>query len=387
MKYFSYLNTSVEITGLYKGQQPFHLFIKDFFRQHKKYGSTDRKQITHLCYCYYRLGPSMLNMPATDKTLAGLFLCTHQPNEILAAIRPAWNEQVSLSLEEKCALINIPFQPLSLFPCTDELSNAIDTNNFILSHLTQPDIFLRTRPGYHQTVTDKLTGAGIVFSQPAPHCTSLPNTTKIDGLLQINKEVVIQDYSSQQTGAFLQLVKYHEQPVKTWDCCAASGGKSIMAKDVLGSIDLTVSDIRKLVLINLKKRFAEAGMPPYKTLMADLSKPVTTLSPASFQLIIADLPCTGSGTWGRTPERLSFFDKKEIDSYSLLQKKIVKTVMPYLQKDGYFLYITCSVFKKENEEMVAFIQKNFSADLLKMEVLKGYGIKADTMFAALLKKL
>jgi 16S rRNA (cytosine967-C5)-methyltransferase len=50
------------------------------------------------------------------------------------------------------------------------------------------------------------------------------------------------------------------------------------------------------------------------------------------------------------------------------------------------LYITCSVFKKENEEVVEFIQGNSELELIKMELLKGYDKKADTMFAALFKK-
>lgn len=53
--------------------------------------------------------------------------------------------------------------------------------------------------------------------------------------------------------------------------------------------------------------------------------------------------------------------------------------------DGYLLYITCSVFKKENEDMVSFIQQQ-GFELVKMELLKGYDIKADSMFAALLRK-
>jgi 16S rRNA (cytosine967-C5)-methyltransferase len=43
------------------------------------------------------------------------------------------------------------------------------------------------------------------------------------------------------------------------------------------------------------------------------------------------------------------------------------------------------VFKKENEEVVEFIQKQGGLTLMKMQLLKGYEIKADTMFAALFK--
>jgi 16S rRNA (cytosine967-C5)-methyltransferase len=57
-----------------------------------------------------------------------------------------------------------------------------------------------------------------------------------------------------------------------------------------------------------------------------------------------------------------------------------------LKPGGSLLYITCSVFKKENEEMVEYINEKFHLQLVKMELLRGYELKADTMFAALLKK-
>ena len=103
-------------------------------------------------------------------------------------------------------------------------------------------------------------------------------------------------------------------------------------------------------------------------------------------LIIADVPCTGSGTWARTPEQLHFSHKKDIDKYAALQKKIIENALPHLKINGHFLFITCSVFKKENEENVAFIQQKFQLNLLKMEYLKGYEIQADTLFVALFKK-
>ena len=74
--------------------------------------------------------------------------------------------------------------------------------------------------------------------------------------------------------------------------------------------------------------------------------------------------------------------------FSVLQKKIVSNVIPQLKDGGYFLYITCSVFKKENEEVADFILQQFpSLQLIKKELLVGYNKKADTMFGVLFKKV
>jgi 16S rRNA (cytosine967-C5)-methyltransferase len=190
-----------------------------------------------------------------------------------------------------------------------------------------------------------------------------------------------------------------KQAVTAWDCCAASGGKSILLYDVLKRhVELTVSDIRLSILLNLHQRFFKAGIKSYDYFLGDLSVadykfPALTskgtqgvLPLYNYQLIVCDVPCTGSGTWSRTPENLAYFKIASIDEYAKRQKQIVTNVVPYLQQDGLLFYITCSVFKKENEEVVDFIKEKFQLQVLHMELLKGYDKKADSMFVAVLKK-
>lgn len=161
-----------------------------------------------------------------------------------------------------------------------------------------------------------------------------------------------------------------------------------MTYDLNESIDLTVSDVRESILSNLKKRFERAGIKKFHSLLLEMGNGNSQQSiiKNQYSIIIADVPCTGSGTWGRTPEQLYFFDKKKIDEYATKQKKIVSNVVPHLKPGGHLLYITCSVFKKENEEMADYLKKEFHLQVEKMELFKGYELKADTMFAALLLK-
>ncbi|MBS1667375.1 MAG: Fmu (Sun) domain-containing protein [Bacteroidetes bacterium] len=384
MRYLSHFNSAVQILGQYKGGEPFSFFIKNFFRQQKKFGATDRKTISHFCYCYFRLGHALKNSSVEDQILIGLFLCNHFSNSLLKHLKPEWDEQIGLSLQEKLSLIGYPSLLTDIFPWGDELSSGIDYEIFCASFLVQPDLFLRLRPGFEERVKEKLMQAEVAFAQLSSRCIALGNGVKIEGLIEINREAVIQDYSSQLVANFFEPSQHLERPSKlsVWDCCAASGGKSIMAKDVLGDMDLTVSDIRESILANLKKRFEEAGIKKFRAYIADLSTANNKLPSAHYDLVIADLPCSGSGTWGRSPEALLFFERKEIQRYQDLQRKIIANVVTSLKKKGKLVYITCSVFKKENEDMLSFIQEQYGLRLEKMELIKGYDKKADTLFAA-----
>jgi 16S rRNA (cytosine967-C5)-methyltransferase len=384
MKYFSYINSAIKILQEYDGKEPFSYFIKNFFKQNKKFGSTDRRTINHLCYSYFRLGHALKDISVEEKILNGIFLCGDKPDELLNYLKPEWNSNIHLSLAEKLSILNDPFSVTDIFPWKEQLSEAIDHKKFCESFLTQPDLFLRIRPGNEEIVEKKLANANIEFKQISNSCIALTNSSKLEGIIDINKEAVIQDLNSQQVGKFFELQTTNHKPQTAWDCCAASGGKSIMLYDINPRIELTVSDIRGSILINLKKRFAEAGIKNYHSFIADLASTKHKPS-AEYDLIIADLPCSGSGTWSRTPEEASFFNENEIERYSQLQKKIVANVIPSLKREGMFVYITCSVFKKDNEEAVDFIQKQFSMEIIKTETLKGYNRKADTMFAASLR--
>jgi len=400
MRFQSYFNTAVKIIQLYDGSGPLTLFLKHYFAQHKKHGSKDRKLIAHVCYNYYRTGCAFKELNVEERLKVAFFLCNAKPGEWFFLFEDEWLQHWSNVLDGRIAFVKSKYASFSLdavFPFAHHLSDDIDKAQFIRSHFIQPDVFLRIRPHQQMHVINALKRCNLSFEQREDDCIALPGPGKIDTILKLDEEAVVQDYSSQQIKKFLQAIELQTEsstlPTRIWDCCAGSGGKSILAYDVLKNIQVTATDIRASIIHNLKQRFQTAGMRNYKTCVIDIANSAYPISNAEFDLIICDAPCTGSGTWSRTPEQLYFFDEKKIDEYAGLQQQIVGNVLPHLKTGGYFLYITCSVFEKENENIVSFIQKNLPADeegsglqLLKMELLKGYNKKADTMFAALFRR-
>jgi 16S rRNA (cytosine967-C5)-methyltransferase len=301
-------------------------------------------------------------------------------------------------VKEKLEYLGIPDFAENMFPFTEEVSAVIDKEAFSHSHLVQPDLFLRIRPGNEQEVRQKLSLAGMTFREISRNCLALSNSTQIEEAIELNKEAVVQDLSSQRVGEFFTIVHgdTHHDGIHVWDCCAGSGGKSIMAFDLDPSIYLTVSDKRESILVNLKKRFHEAGIKKFRSMLIDLedfhlpgksfSSAEVSIPGSPFDLVMADVPCTGSGVWGRTPEHLVYFAGNKIGYYSQLQKHIVSGIIQHIKPGGFLLYSTCSVYTAENEAIIEYLTQNTSLQLIKSEYLEGYQKKADTLFAGLLQK-
>lgn len=371
-RFYSYLNSAVKALSEYKGAGPLSHFLRSYFARYKKMGSKDRKQISHLCYCYFRLGKAFTDLSLEQQVLLGLKMTDKDRG-------PQW--------EALIAAYKIPETlPRDIFPWKDKLSATIDAAAFEQSFLIQPDLFLRIRPGNEATVMKKITDAAIVFKKEG-YALRLANTAKVDAVVFINKEVVVQDLSSQKIGGMLSRIRQEtsDEQLTVWDCCAASGGKAILATDELGTIDLTVSDIRPSIIANLKERFREAGIDNYHAFIGDATQQNNQLRKTFFDLVIADVPCTGSGTWSRTPEQLYYFDPARIAVYTKLQRSILSNSVRHIKQGGYLFYITCSVFKAENEEQAAFLT-GLGFDVVEQQLITGYDKKADTLFGALLRK-
>ena len=379
----SYFETALRLVTDYNGLQPLNNFLKTYFSQHKKHGSKDRKWITHFCYCYYRLGFALKNLSNEERLRVAVLLCTAKEDNWLFLYDDKWQKFYDENINKRILFTQslYPFKVEDIFFNNQDVSKNIDVADFNKSHLIQPDLFIRIRPGNEKKVVDKLLQNSILFDQKNQSCLALPNAVKIDGIIELNKEAVIQDYASQQVASFFKLIS-SDMPLYIWDCCAASGGKSILAFDYFFKSKITVSDIRSSIIQNLQKRFQQAGIQQYSSFVADISSPQFAIK-QQYDLVICDAPCSGSGTWSRTPEQLFFFTIDKLFHYTQLQKKIATNAVKAVKKNGYFLYITCSVFKQENGELVDFILQTSQLKLVELNVIKGYQEKADTMFAAL----
>jgi 16S rRNA (cytosine967-C5)-methyltransferase len=382
MKAINQLKTFQRILDEYPAETPLSKFLPGFYRQNKQMGSTDRRIAGRLVYNYFRLGKALPNLSADERLFIAEFLCNTQVNSFLQHFKPEWAACIGFGIDEKLAIVKSTHPEFKLddvFPWVSQLSGSIDKEAFLRSFFIQPDLFIRVYKRYEQQVKIILTTAEIAFKDEGNGCFSLPNGTRLETLIPNVNWYEVQDYSSQQTAQFFKPQKWDAW----WDACAASGGKSLLLHDIEPNLKLVVSDIRESILTNLDERFQQAGLIKYQKKILDLTQNNDLLlHDYAFDGIILDAPCSGSGTWGRTPEMISQFDTYKIEFFQRLQQSIVRNVVKHLKPGKPLIYITCSAFKAENEEVVNFIVKELGLKLQEQKVLKGYENKADTMFVA-----
>jgi len=385
MRYSSYLRSAILALDEYDGSVPLQSFLKTFFARDKKFGSTDRRTISQLCYCYFRLGKAATELSKEERILLALFLCSTVSHPVLQALKPEWDLHIGATVTEKMTLAHTGFNIESIFPWAGELSAGISHDTFSRSFLVQPKFFIRIRPGKEKRVKEKLLSAGIAFEELRSDALALPQGASLDKYLKLDEEAVVQDYSSQRVGDFFPGIAPGDT---VWDCCSGSGGKSILAYDRQPRLQLAVSDKRESIMANLRRRFRDAGINSYKAMVTDLEKRldpgIAKMFSAPPSLVIADVPCSGSGTWSRTPEQLYYYQPETTLAYQRTQTRILQNVLPVLSKGSHLLYITCSVFKKENEEVVERMVQHDGLKCIHQSMIVGYEQGADSLFTALL---
>ncbi|MCZ4224526.1 RsmB/NOP family class I SAM-dependent RNA methyltransferase [Pedobacter rhodius] len=369
----------------YDGSLPLHRFLPAYFKQNKQMGSSDRRWATRHLYSFFRLGKALSKLSHEERLSVSDFLCHDTLSLIVEKNLPDLQDKITALPEEKLQLISARYPDFNLeevYPFNNQLSGDIDKACFYKSFFLQPDLFIRVAASDAPSIVSKLQAENIAVKQVSETALSLPNGTKLESVLQ-DGTYQVQDLSSQHTGTYFKPSKWD----KWWDCCAASGGKTLLLHSLEPVLDLLVTDLRESVLLNLDERFRLAGIRKYHKKELDLLKNNDQiLHHYAFDGIILDAPCTGSGTWGRTPEMLTFFEERKISQFSTIQKAIVQNVVRYLKPGKPLIYITCSAFAAENEDVVKQITETLPLELESMELIKGYDNNADTMFVARLIK-
>lgn len=377
---YQHFRSFLKALEAYVPGEPLSRFLTGFFKENKQMGSKDRKAVSRFAYHYFRLGNAAKELEIIDRLVLAEFLCTTE-SLLVQSENPGLNEHIQIGLDEKINLLETTtsFRMVDVFPLLDYISPLIDRQAFIRQFFIQPDLFLRMRRGQEDRILTLLDTHAIAYRRIGETALALPNSTSLEQIPGLKGLVEVQDLSSQRS-----MDKVSAQKGESWwDACSGAGGKSLMLMDRFPGIQLLVSDIRPSILRNLDERFEAAGIRGYRRKIIDLTKDTApVLGDEQFDGILLDAPCTGSGTWGRTPEMLLSFGEPAITESAELQKSIAAGVVRHLKPGKPLFYITCSVFATENEEVVSHICQQTGLHAEAMEYINGYHDRADTLFVA-----
>lgn len=375
-----------EILRRYKGETPFSGFINSYFKQYPILGSKDRKIIAERVYTFYRISKLVADLNEEEKNLClDAFMAERLADKLLknALKNSSWNEN-GQSIEERINELHergIEIHPKDTLKNLPELTDGLDSSNYAHYLLQQNAVFVKPHAKHTDRLRDALKKAEIEFSEELDGLIRVASNSKLQEILKPTW-YRIQDASSVDTQAYFPDCN----PAAVWDTCAGGGGKSLLLHEKYPAAKLYASDNRMHMLENLKQRFKEHGYALPNCFEWDGENASNWAPTSKFDLILCDVPCSGSGTWARSPESLHFFDPKEFEKLPNKQKAIVQSALKHLNPGGYLVYITCSVFRDENEAVIEEICRNNDLVCDAQTLINGIEKRADCLFVAVLKK-
>ncbi len=135
------------------------------------------------------------------------------------------------------------------------------------------------------------------------------------------------------------------------DGCSAPGGKSFAAAVMMENTGgILASDLHEKKLTRIEAGADRLGINIIKTAQMD----ATVFNPdlaGKFDLVIADVPCSGLGIIRKKPE-IRYKDIEEIKCLPEVQLKILANVSKYVKPGGTLLYSTCTIVPDENEGVI-----------------------------------
>lgn len=160
--------------------------------------------------------------------------------------------------------------------------------------------------------------------------------------------VSVQDEAAQATAGVLAL-----QPGEhVLDACAAPGGKAcLLAEQQPGLAELVACDVSSERLGKVADNIRRLGVP-VRCETADARALPEHLLASGFDAILADVPCSATGVMRRNPDIKILRQHEDIAGFAEQQLAILKGLWPAVKPGGRLLYVTCSVLKAENDDVI-----------------------------------
>ena len=272
-------------------------------------------------------------------------LCDQEFAHLSADRRDTWSQAVALDC------------PDWLMP---DLKTSLDGNFAQVMGLlqTRAPVFLRvntariSRPAAQELLADQ--GIECQVHALAPTALEITQGAKKLRSSQAFAEglIELQDVASQAVCAAISL----GQGARALDYCAGGGGKALAlaASSAALGVQIFAHDADPRRMHDIAARAARAGVKIAQLATADLAHA------APFDLVLADVPCSGSGSWRRAPEAKWRLTPARLAELLAIQSQILVDAAQLVGPQGRLVYVTCSLLHAENADQISAFCTRYS---------------------------
>jgi 16S rRNA (cytosine967-C5)-methyltransferase len=226
------------------------------------------------------------------------------------------------------------------------------TEELLKANNGEPPTCLQVNPlkADTKTVVEELTALGVeVTPHPwLPGCLLASRTGNLEGLPPFQRgEITVQD-----AAAKLAVMACDPQPgERVLDVCAAPGGKSFAAAMAMENRGELIScDIHPHKMGLIQEGAKRLGVDILSTQVQN-GKEYRPEWQEGFHRLIVDVPCSGLGIIRKKPD-IRYKDPKALEGLPQVQRDILENVCRYVRPGGVLLYATCTVLRRENQDVV-----------------------------------
>lgn len=346
--------------------RPFAAEIRSELARHGGFGSRDRRLYRELLYTWLRYrawfdkarergdaaaADLLIALSGDAPEAAPLHAQLSLPGGLAFARRPG-----PALLEQIRTLIpDTPFEWRELLPAWFESHcPALFTEPELFTHLTRPPFWLRAQRGTGLELVQELGRTGVESTAS----NRLPTAVRVSSYVDLEKNPLVEQGRAeiQDIGSQALLALVGPAPGSHWlDLCAGAGGKSLQLASLLGpSGKVSAHDTRRDALMELRRRALRAGLRNIRV-EGILPDELTT----RYDGVLVDAPCSGSGTWRRHPFLVHQTTPTLINIQARQQATLLRRGANYVAPGGRLIYATCSLSRRENEEVVTAFLKEF----------------------------
>jgi len=330
---------------VFKDRQPADNLINNYFRDRRYIGSGDRRFIAETIWEIIR-HRSRLEFEAGELNPRKMLLIWLKNENSHEVFDGGQYSLPPLSLEEKDWLEKLPEEVYPAYveaECPKWLFDKINNPELLKAMNQTATADFRINGLSREEIINQLGREGFEFYKTpySPIGLRSDNRINLNNCMAYQEGLIeVQDEASQLVSILCDVKPEH----KIIDYCCGAGGKSLTLSYLLkGKGIVEAHDIDHTRLEHLKPRM--------QRLKAENIKPVKEAG-INYQRFIIDAPCSGSGTWRRSPDAKYRLNEKKLADIIKIQSEILETAYQKTAKGGRIIYITCSILPEENQAVI-----------------------------------